>query len=110
TPLTVLAAKVHLLRRHKERIEDFDTQLEIMANNVDRIKRTLEGMRLFYQSDTNVYEEFEIKEVISNVLLFCSQRFQNHGVSIRTYGLDEGIKIHSRKLQLEQAILQLMNN
>ncbi|HLT21899.1 MAG TPA: HAMP domain-containing sensor histidine kinase [Bacteriovoracaceae bacterium] len=109
-PLTILGVKVHLLKRQGPHIEDFQTQMEVMENNIGRIRRIIEGMRLFYRSDVNHYEEFDLKEVISNVLLFCGQRFQNHGVSIRTYGLDESIIINSRKLQLEQALLQLMNN
>ena len=110
TPLTVIGAKIHLLKRHREHVQDFDAQLEVMQSNVGRIRRILEGMRLFYQSDNSHYEEFDLKDVMSSVLQFCSQRFQNHGVSIRTYGFEKDIRLNSRKLQLEQALLQLLNN
>ncbi|HLW57799.1 MAG TPA: HAMP domain-containing sensor histidine kinase, partial [Bacteriovoracaceae bacterium] len=109
-PLTVLAAKIHLIKKHRLSPEDIDEQLDVMERSVDRIKRIVEGMRLFYQTDNNGHEEFDLKDVISNVLLFCGQRFQNHGVSIRVYGFDQGIKLYSRRHQVEQALLQLLNN
>lgn len=110
TPLTVLAAKIHMLKKHQLSREDVDEQLEVMNRNIDRIKRIIEGMRLFYQNPEGQYEEVDLKDVVSNVLLFCGQRFQNHGVSIRVYGLEQTVKVFARRLQLEQAILQLMNN
>lgn len=110
SPLTVLGAKIHMMKRHQLSSQDVDEQLEDMGRNVDRIKRIIEGMRLFYQNTDSHYEEVDLKDVISNVLLFCGQRFQNHGVSIRVYGFDKGIKIYARRLQLEQALLQLLNN
>lgn len=106
--LTVLSAKIHFFKRHGPG-EDFEEHLAVMERSVDRVRKILDGMRLFYQSDNNLYEDFNLKDMVSDVLLFCGQRFQNHGVSIRTYGL-ENIQMNSRRFQLEQAILQLMNN
>lgn len=107
--LTVILAKIHFLKRHHED-DDIQTQLEDMKRSSERIKRTLDGMRLFYQSENSMgFESFQLNDVISDVLLLCGQRFQNHGVSIRTYNTD-GIYFTSRRSQLELALLQLLNN
>lgn len=107
--LTIILAKIHYLKRHYSE-EDLTTQLDDMKKSSERIKRTLDGMRLFYQSENNMgYDSFELREVISDVLLLCGQRFQNHGVSVRTYNID-GIHFTSRRSQLELALLQLLNN
>src|SRR5690606_29117008 len=50
-----------------------------------------------------------LKTLVDDVLTLTGQRFKNHGVSLRFYGL-EHYNVIGNKIQLEQIILNLLNN
>lgn len=112
-PLTIIQGRVtQLLRKYRDPEQDREIikglrQIEVTT---ERIEKVIKGMRAYiYNDDQRIDDEIPLKELIDNVLLFCGQRLKNHGIELRLKSL-EGRYVRGQKVQLEQAILNLINN
>lgn len=112
-PLAIIQAKTtQLLRliRDPARIPEVTAGLEQILYTSERINRTVQGVRDFvHQNERSPNEEFSVKTLVDDVLVFCGQRMKNHGVNLRLYGLDN-YSLRGHKIQLEQVLLNLLNN
>lgn len=112
-PLAIIQAKTtQLLRILKDpkRIQEVSDGLELILYSSERINRTVQGVRNFvHQDERAADEDFTVKNLVDDVLAFCGQRMQNHGISLRFYG-SQNFNLRGHKIQLEQVILNLLNN
>lgn len=112
-PLTIIQAKVtYLLRiyRNPGAEKELAAGLQQILYTSERIARTIQGVRDFiYQGDENYEEKIQVKDIISNVLVFCGQRLKNHNIELRLIGMRD-VSIKGHRVQLEQAFLNLINN
>lgn len=112
-PLAIIQTKVtQLLRiyRNPEAEKELAQGLQQILYTSERIARTVKGVRDFiYQGDESYEQQIQLKDLINNVLIFCGQRLKNHGIELRLIGMRD-ISIKGHRVQLEQAILNLINN
>ncbi|WPU64125.1 sensor histidine kinase [Peredibacter starrii] len=112
-PLTIIQARTtQLLRiyRNPEQQKELAQGLQQILYTTDRIDRTIKSVRnVFYQQDQLPYERIELKTLLDNVLVFCGQRLQNHGIELRLSEV-EGIYLRGHEVQLEQVFVNLVNN
>src|SRR5690606_2564811 len=72
--------------------------------------KTIHGIRSFaHPEEHNFVQEINLKTLADDVLNLTGQRFKNHGVNLRLYGL-EHYNVIGNKIQLEQILLNLLNN
>lgn len=112
-PLAIIQARTaQLLKIYDQpgRVNDIGFGLVQIGETSKRIGKTIHGIRSFaHPEEHDFIQEINLKELVDDVLTLTGQRFKNHGVSLRLYGLDHYIVI-GNKIQLEQILLNLLNN
>lgn len=104
--LNILNAKIEqLLRGHTKNL---DKDLRLLLTSTNRIVKSMRGLREFIYP-TEVDEKIELSSLIDNVLELYGQRLYNHGIEVKTSGL-ENKYIKGRRIPLEQVFLSLINN
>lgn len=85
------------------------TGLNQIVVTSEKMARTVKGIReLIYQNEGSEGDVL-LTDLIDSTLTFWNQRLKNHGIDLRLNNL-EGIHIRGNKVQLEQAILNLISN
>lgn len=112
-PLMVIQARAtQLFRIHRDpiKVKEVSDGLEQILFMTERISRTIQGIREFIRPEKkNELEQISLKTIMDDVDSFCGQRFTNHGINLRFYDL-ERYSLFVNKIQIEQAILNLLNN
>ncbi|MGE3608388.1 MAG: sensor histidine kinase [Bacteriovoracaceae bacterium] len=111
-PLSIIQIRVEQLIRNQDRLtkEDFIDGLKKIYSNGERISQIIKGIRDYIYLDENFFEEeISARELIDNILVFCGQRLKNHGIHLEIEGFNP-IFIRGHRVQLEQALLHLINN
>ena len=82
-----------------------------LFNNVDRIKRIIDHIRIFSRTQKpNALEQVDVNEVISNALLMVNTQYQTHNVNIELKLAKGECIIIGDKFKLEQVVLNLLSN
>jgi two-component system NtrC family sensor kinase len=82
-----------------------------LFNNVDRIKRIIDHIRIFSRTQKpNTLEQVDINEVISNALFMVNTQYQTHNVHIDLKLTKDECIIIGDKFKLEQVVLNLLSN
>jgi signal transduction histidine kinase len=86
-------------------------KISTLFNNVDRIKRIIDHIRIFSRTQKpNALERVDVNEVISSALLMVNAQYQTHNVLIETKLTKEECTIIGDKFKLEQVVLNLLSN
>ncbi len=86
-------------------------KISSLFNNVDRIKRIIDHIRIFSRTQKpNALERVDVNEVISSALLMVNAQYQTHNVLIETKLTKEECTIIGDKFKLEQVVLNLLSN
>lgn len=86
-------------------------KISTLFNNVDRIKRIIDHIRIFSRTQKpNALERVDVNEVISSALLMVNAQYQTHNVIIDTKLTKEECAIIGDKFKLEQVVLNLLSN
>lgn len=86
-------------------------KVNLMFENVDRIKRIIDHTRTFSRSHKPAsFERVSINEVVNNSLLMVKAQFANQGVSLRLSLTPDLEKVIADKFKLEQVVLNLLSN
>ncbi len=84
--------------------------LSKIDNTVDRISKTVRGLRLFSRdSDQDAMEPAKISTIIEDSLSLCQERFRAHGVEIRIR-IDTDAQLECRPSQISQILINLLSN
>lgn len=88
-----------------------DQKLKTILRTIDRIKKIIDSMRTFSREAKNDEMKPEnLEKIIEDTMIFCSERFKNHGVMFVPSFDDQNIKVYCRGVQLSQVLLNLLNN
>lgn len=112
-PLAIIQAKTaQLLRIYRDpsQQKELARGLQQILYTSERIARTIQGIRDYiYQDEKAVEERINLRELVDNVLVFCGERLRKHGIELHLIGIDN-VFVKGHRIQLEQAILNLINN
>ncbi len=86
-------------------------KVNLMFENVDRIKRIIDHTRTFSRSHKPAsFERVNINEVVNNSLLMVKAQFASQGISLRLSLTPDLEKVIADKFKLEQVVLNLLSN
>lgn len=115
-PLQILSLSVEqirlLLEADKMDVVACEKVCEQMDSTIDRVNNIVKGMKLISRDGgQDPYEEVDIKQVVSETLSFCKEKFKNSGVKLLVYEEDHSsYKVLGQKVRISQVILNLLNN
>lgn len=108
-PLSIISGRVTQLMRTTDP-EELKRGLAQIEHNADRIAKIIQGVREYiYRNDNNEEDFVSLKEIVDDVMMFCSERIKNHGIRMEIKNIDR-IYLRGNKGQYEQAILNLISN
>ena len=117
TPLAIISGSVTILKSLKERGQLDDTflnkTLSTIEKTVDRIARIVSGLKIVSRDGTKTdMESVPLKEIHSDILGLCSEKFKNIGINIETNvsSKEAPESIFCDRVQLSQTLLNLLNN
>lgn len=112
-PLTIVMGNAQLiLRNYKkpEKEKEITKRIHQINYQSERIQKIITGLRHYIYRDDEIMEDYiQLSELMDSVLLFCGQRFKNHGIELRLNNLETSF-IKGQRGQIEQAVLTLLNN
>ena len=86
-------------------------KVNLMFENVDRIKRIIEHTRTFSRSNKPAsFERVCLNEVVNNTLLMVSTQFANHSIDLEVNLAPVLEKVIADKFKMEQVVLNLISN
>jgi C4-dicarboxylate-specific signal transduction histidine kinase len=113
-PLTIIISKVEILKRkmlrhpypQDEILSDLD-KIQLMGDRISKIVRGLKTLSRDSRNDQ--FQEVSLKELINEVISFCSERLKIKGIELRVQEIED-IKIECRSVEISQILLNLLNN
>ena len=85
--------------------------LEKMQLNVKRISKIIKGVKGFSRNvDQDPFEDVPLSELIDYSLSFCTERLKYAAVILNQDPIPAELKIHCRKVQISQVIINLVSN
>lgn len=116
-PLTLIHSSVMVIRKmHQKKLlsdELLLDHLKDIEDTVSRISQIVTGLRnLSRDTDSEGISEFSLRDVLTDVLSICSERFRINDVDFRMDTSDPyfDLQIESRRVQLSQVLLNLFTN
>jgi len=110
-PVMILNARlIQLLRLTDDelRMNEIRPLVSQLKGSCDRIITIIHNSREFIKLENNSKEEFLVKDLLQDMFIFWGQRLKNHGVSFRSYDLDE-LKLVAHRADIEQIFLTLIH-
>jgi len=110
-PVMILNARlIQLLRLTENELKMNEVRpiVSQLKGSCDRLITIIHNSREFIKLENNSTEEFLVKDLLKDMLIFWGQRLKNHGVSFRTYDLDE-LKLVAHRAEIEQIFLILIH-
>jgi signal transduction histidine kinase len=113
-PLAIIVGKTEQLLNRTDRgmtaPENLKSGLEAIQKTAFRISKIIGALREFSRDHSEQsFEASTVGEVLNEILIFCEERFRNHGIALQIEG-DLNVPIRSRGPQLSQVFLNLLNN
>lgn len=114
-PLASLKLSIDLLKKLKQKgkisPEKIDDQFKVQLVLIDRINNTIQSMKKLSRPSGDVdFKKVSIKQVISDVLTLCGEKFTINDVEIRYDHNKEDIEVYAQETQLGQVLINLINN
>ncbi len=115
TPLSALQLNLYLLKKNifceepdSEKSEQFIGKIDMM---IHRIARIIYSLQTFSRdADLDPMTLAPVKNIISDTLELCQERFRNLQIPLYIEGLEGELSIICRPVQIEQVLLNLLNN
>ncbi|NUM59224.1 MAG: PAS domain S-box protein [Bdellovibrionaceae bacterium] len=112
-PLTIILARVSLLKRKLERNDKPDVikaDLDIIEKTVYRISNIVSGLRNLSRDNTkDPLEVFQLKKLIEETQELFKQKLRNKDISYE-FCCPDNIEVKAKSLQLSQVMVNLVNN
>jgi PAS domain S-box-containing protein len=78
---------------------------------VGRIARIVDGLRSFARDAAgDPFAETPVATVVEETLVFCRERFRQHGIRLEVAPIAAEVTVECRRVQLSQVLLNLLNN
>lgn len=111
--LSIISGKTNQLQKIYRRPgaeKELARGLMLIETTSAKMGKTIKGMReIIYNDEAPIEKDILLTNLINNVLIFCGQRLKNHGIELRFINV-EGVNVTGNKIELEQALLGLINN
>jgi two-component system, NtrC family, sensor kinase len=112
-PLAIIQGRTDILI---DQIEQGDSKEELLKGlgkihrNIERISHIIEGLRMFTRSgESGTFEDLNIEDVIEETMMFCFEKFRNHGIEI-TKKSSSTARVSGCRADLSRVFLNLLNN
>ncbi|MDD2277950.1 MAG: tetratricopeptide repeat protein [Bacteroidales bacterium] len=102
-----------LLRLSDKTLSDnyLKEKINLMFDNVDRIKKIIEHTRTFSRSHKSAsFERVDVNEMINNALLMVRAHFKKNSITLNLSLSDAIRPVVADKFKLEQVVLNLLSN
>ena len=85
--------------------------LENISKTIKRVGSIIHSMRNFSRDASQDPPQVEsLQRIFGETLVFCQERFKNHGVDLRINFPDSEVFVICRPVQISQVLLNLLNN
>lgn len=82
-----------------------------IESTVNRISEIIKGLKAISKDgEHDAFENVSVMQLLNETLSFCCERFKKHGISLNYFPPHPDIQLECRKVQMSQAILNLLNN
>jgi len=123
-PLTIIRGRTKQIENILERKLTSSTTMDLSAiqvevhektksiiQTVDRVTKIIKGLKSFARDGSvDSMEAASAREVIDDTLVFCNEKFKNHGVDLEVKMTDPNLFISCQPQQISQVLLNLLNN
>ena len=116
-PLTIvnLAASSlkKMLIKNGVSVPGINQNVDIIEKTIQRISKIITGMKILSRESKEFRKEsVSFKEIISDVMGLCTEKFKNNGVELRlrASGHEMDSKIYCDRLLISQILINLLNN
>ena len=115
-PLAILQGRINKARRKFGEIgmsgENVKEMLGELSETTERIAKIIKGLSaLSRNSHSDPHEDFLVREVVSDVLALCSEKFRSAGIGLRVQlQISEFETLRGSSVQISQVLINLLNN
>ncbi len=115
-PLAIIHSRACELKEMLEEDNFSKSDILLNAEKIEstawRISKIIKGLRSFSRDvgDDEPFEEYPLKDIVSETLDLCAQRFKNHAIDLHIAEISEECLIVCRSTQIAQVLLNLFNN
>ncbi|MBX3022494.1 MAG: PAS domain S-box protein [Bdellovibrionales bacterium] len=115
-PLGVILGRAEMIRAMSEKESLDQANLLRLVDTIlvtgRRIEKIVRGMKsLSHQgSDSEPFSPCAVREVVSDALELCSQRFRNHGIKLIAPNIPADMVFECRNHEVVQVLVNLLNN
>jgi C4-dicarboxylate-specific signal transduction histidine kinase len=114
SPLTVITCNTtHILNcmEHNNSLHDLPRHLKTIEDSAMRISNIIKSMHFFSRNSTfEDFQDTEVLNIITDVLNLCRGHLKLKGIELRLAPIPPILKIHCHRIQIGQALLNLINN
>lgn len=115
SPLSIIIGNIDLIKAKlssdKFDIEKVSTLLDKVEATSFRIARIIQGLLNFSrEASKDVFEVTDIREIISEALNLCSEKFKTHHILLTAEIPPSPIRVACQKIQITQILINLLNN
>jgi PAS domain S-box-containing protein len=83
--------------------------IQVTGKRIERIVRSMKT--LAYQGfEDEPFHLASLKDILTDSLELCSQRFASHGIKLSAPDMDESVRLECRSHQIVQVLVNLLNN
>lgn len=114
-PLAILSGHSNMLITCSEQV-DIDKKIvkasaKSIRETVLRMATIIKGLKNFARdSSKDDFEEFDLKQLVDEVIALCEDRYKRHEVSVEISDSIDGVKLFGQKVQIGQVLINLFNN
>jgi len=115
-PLGVILGRAEMIQAlsNKGQLDNANLQrlLETILVTGKRIEKIVRSMKTLAHrgQEEEPYTTCSVREIVSDSLELCTQRFRNHGIRMVTPSVDPGLSLECHNHQIVQIIVNLLNN
>ncbi|MDB2447370.1 ATP-binding protein, partial [bacterium] len=114
-PLAIVEGYLHMIKVSFEQGEDGISKvpdiLEKTENTCQRMVKIVDGLKTYSRNaGGDPLIEISVRELVSDVLIFCKERIISNGIKLDVSGVENDILISCRSTELSQVLVSIINN
>lgn len=114
-PLTIIHGKAAQIRKGLKSksldLSAIDENSEMIEETTMRIATIIKGLKSFARdSSSDPSIRIPVKTVLSDVLMLCKSRFQNHHIELTILPFPDDLEMVCRPVEISQVLLNLLSN
>ena len=115
-PLGVILGRAEMIenlassgRLDEESIKRLVGTILVTGKRIEKIVRSMKTLA-HRGNDEEPYVTYSVKEIVSDALELCTQRFRNHGIKLVTPAISDSLMIECHTHEVVQVLVNLLNN